>query len=72
VKIAVLNGPAREKHFELRKEIAYIGRGRENDLAIDDPSVSRVHPRIIKRGCKYFIEDMRRRYGLPRSSTTFL
>jgi diguanylate cyclase (GGDEF)-like protein len=63
VKIALLSGSARKKYFELPKEIAYIGRGQENDIAIDDPSVSRVHARIIKKGCKYFIEDMGSRNG---------
>jgi len=63
VKIAILSGSPRKKHFELQKELAYIGRGRENDVVIDDPSVSRVHARIIKKDSRYFIEDMGSRNG---------
>jgi len=63
VKISVLSGSAQRKIFEVQKETAYIGRGHENDVAIDDPSVSRVHARITERGCKYFIEDMGSRNG---------
>jgi diguanylate cyclase (GGDEF)-like protein len=43
--------------------MVYVGRGAENDLSIDDPSVSRVHARILKEGCIYYIEDMKSRNG---------
>jgi len=63
VKIAVLSGSAQRTIFEFQKQIAYIGRGHENDVAIDDPSVSRVHARITYRECRFFIEDMGSRNG---------
>lgn len=63
MKISVLKGSASARHFEVQKEIVYLGRGVENDISLDDPSVSRVHARIVKRGCKYFVEDMGSRNG---------
>ena len=63
MKVAVLSGSARKRLFELQKEIAYIGRGPENDIAIDDPSVSRVHAKLVQKGSRYFIEDMGSRNG---------
>jgi diguanylate cyclase (GGDEF)-like protein len=63
VKISVLNGSTLKSCFESDKEMVYIGRGAENDLTIDDPSISRVHARILKEGCFYYIEDMKSRNG---------
>ena len=63
MKVTVLSVSTGKRNFELQKEITYIGRGRENDIAIDDPSVSRVHAKIVKKGSKYFIEDMGSRNG---------
>ncbi len=63
MKISVLNGSSLKTCFESEKEMIYIGRGTENDLSIDDPSVSKVHARIFKEGCLYYIEDLKSRNG---------
>jgi diguanylate cyclase (GGDEF)-like protein len=63
VKISLLNSSTQKSCFESDKELVYVGRGAENDLSIDDPSVSRVHARILKENRVYYIEDMKSRNG---------
>lgn len=63
MKVSILSGSAPEKHFELDREISYLGRGHENDIIVDEPSVSRVHARIIRKGSQYFVEDLGSRNG---------
>ena len=36
--------------FELRTEVTTVGRGEGVDIALDDPSVSRLHAEIVRRG----------------------
>jgi len=63
VKIAILSGSAPEKQFEVEEDVAYLGRGHDNHITIDEPSVSRVHARITRRGATYFVEDLGSRNG---------
>jgi diguanylate cyclase (GGDEF)-like protein len=63
LKISVLNISSLNRCFESDKETIYVGRGAESDLSIDDPSVSKVHAKIVKEGGVYYIEDMKSRNG---------
>ena len=45
-----------------QKEVK-IGRGREADLQLPDPSVSRLHAKIFRVGRQYFLSDLRSRNG---------
>ncbi len=45
--------------FELK-----IGRHSENDVVIEDKSVSRFHARLFCRGNKYFIENVQGQNGI--------
>jgi hypothetical protein len=49
----------------LRPEVTTIGRGRGVDIRLDDPSVSRLHAEIVRRGPYVYIVDM----GLSRNGT---
>jgi hypothetical protein len=49
----------------LRDEITTIGRGHGVDVKLDDPSVSRLHAEIIRRGPYIYISDL----GLSRNGT---
>jgi len=40
-----------------------VGRGLENDIVIDDMSMSRLHAQILKEGDDYFLEDVQSRNG---------
>ena len=49
----------------LRGEVTTIGRGTGVDVAIDEPSVSRLHAEIVKRGPHYYVADL----GLSSNGT---
>lgn len=49
----------------LRPDVTTVGRGRGVDVRLDDPSVSRLHAEIIRRGPYVYVVDM----GLSRNGT---
>src|ERR1700729_1027386 len=49
----------------LRYEITTIGRSLRVDIRLDDPSVSRLHAEIVRRGPYFYIADL----GLSRNGT---
>jgi len=62
-KLYILNGPEMGRSFELRDVATYVGRSLENDIRIEEKTVSRRHLKIIKRGDKYFITDLESQNG---------
>ena len=54
----IIGGPEKGRSFELSAGSTSLGRGQENDIQVEDPSVSRNHLRIsCTEGC-YLIEDL--------------
>jgi len=53
------------EEIPLRDEITTIGRGLRVDVRLDDPSVSRLHAEIVRRGPYYYVADL----GLSRNGT---
>src|ERR1700741_4468379 len=49
----------------LRSEVTTVGRGIGVDVRLDDPSVSRLHAEIVRRGPYIYIADL----GLSRTGT---
>src|SRR5260370_14232317 len=49
----------------LREDVTTIGRGRSVDVHLPDPSVSRLHAEIIRRGPYAYVTDL----GLSRNGT---
>lgn len=49
----------------LRDEVTTIGRGRDVDIRLRDPSVSRLHAEIVRRGPYVYVADL----GLSRHGT---
>jgi hypothetical protein len=49
----------------LRPEVTTIGRGRGVDIKLDEPSVSRLHAELIRRGPYVYVVDL----GLSRNGT---
>lgn len=55
LNVSISNGMSIEIRLGLRE--IRIGRGREADLQLPDPSVSRLHARIFRVGEQYFLSD---------------
>ncbi len=51
--------------FELGPEVTTVGRGRGVDIALDDPSVSRLHAELVRRGEHVYVSDL----GLSTNGT---
>lgn len=62
-KLHILNGPKIGRSYELSDAATYIGRSFDNDIQIKDITVSRRHAKIVKRGNKYFITDLKSQNG---------
>ena len=53
------------EEIPLRDEVTTIGRGLGVDVRLDDPSVSRLHAEIMRRGPYFYLADL----GLSRNGT---
>jgi pSer/pThr/pTyr-binding forkhead associated (FHA) protein len=62
-KLYFVNGPEAGRPFELKEGPTYIGRSTDNDIQIEDKTVSRKHLRILKKANKYYITDLKSRNG---------
>ena len=49
----------------LNGEVTTVGRGLAADVRLEDPSVSRLHAEIVRRGPYYYVTDL----GLSRNGT---
>ena len=61
--IHILNGPEKGKSYDLINGTIDIGRSPENDINMNDRSVSRKHLRIHREGNAYFIKDLQSTNG---------
>ncbi len=62
-KLFVLNGSEKGMVYDLGEEIVYLGRAPDNHIQIKEKHVSRRHLKIVRKGEKYFIEDLRSTNG---------
>jgi DNA-binding CsgD family transcriptional regulator len=51
--------------FALTGDVTTVGRGRGVDIALDDPSVSRLHAELVRRGEHVYVSDL----GLSTNGT---
>jgi len=51
--------------FPLGSDITTVGRGAGVDISIDDPSVSRLHAELVRRGMHVYVSDL----GLSTNGT---
>lgn len=51
--------------FELHNEVNTVGRGEGVDISLDDPSVSRLHAELVRRGPHVYVSDL----GLSSNGT---
>ncbi len=61
LSVSISNGMSVEVRLGLRE--VRIGRSREAELQLPDPSVSRLHARIFRVGAQYFLADLGSRNG---------
>jgi signal transduction histidine kinase/pSer/pThr/pTyr-binding forkhead associated (FHA) protein/ActR/RegA family two-component response regulator len=57
-KLYIVKGPEEGRCFALNDDIIYVGRSPDNDIQIDDSSISRRHLKVLRKGNRYFIEDL--------------
>ena len=55
----VLNGPAKGRSYRLREGENFIGRAIDNDIRIEDKTLSRKHAKIVLKGSRFFITDLK-------------
>ncbi len=55
----VLSGPGKGRSFRLREGENYVGRSIDNDIRIEDRTLSRKHARIVLKGGRFFITDLK-------------
>jgi diguanylate cyclase (GGDEF)-like protein len=63
ITLFVHNGPLKGREAQIHKESASIGRGPDNDIRINEPSVSKSHAKIYEDSRGYSIEDLRSQNG---------
>jgi diguanylate cyclase (GGDEF)-like protein len=63
IKVFVTNGPEQGPSFVLNGNTAQIGRDQENEVRLNEASVSRRHAKIYRNNNQYYIEDLKSRNG---------
>ena len=62
-KLYVLNGLDVDSSFQLEEGSNTVGRSFENDITLQDKTVSRQHLRIVKDADRYFVMDLESKNG---------
>ena len=62
-KLDILNGSYKIQSFDLKNDEIYIGRASDNDIQIEDKTVSRNHLKLIRKENEYFIRDLKSTNG---------
>jgi sigma-B regulation protein RsbU (phosphoserine phosphatase) len=58
IKLYILNGLKRGRSFEIKGATTFVGRAPDNDIQIEDNSVSRKHLKILRNRDKFLVEDL--------------
>jgi len=62
-KLFIMNGPNKGKSFDFSGNTAYVGRLPDNDIQINDKTISRKHLRIQRKGDNFIIRDLNSKNG---------
>ena len=62
-KLHVMNELSEVQSYDLERDTIYVGRAADNDIQVKDKFVSRQHLKVVRRGDKYFIEDLKSTNG---------
>jgi pSer/pThr/pTyr-binding forkhead associated (FHA) protein len=61
INLYIISGPQIGRSFELQEGECLLGRSPQNDICIDDKTMSRKHLRIVVEEDRYFITDLKSR-----------
>ena len=61
--LVILNGPEIGRTLQVREGVAFLGRALDNDIQIEDRTISRKHLKIESIRGKYFVTDLSSRNG---------
>jgi signal transduction histidine kinase len=67
--LEVIRGDVPEKIRFLRPRAHTIGRARYNDIALNEPSISKTHARLDYRDGRFFVQDLESRHGVYVNAT---
>jgi pSer/pThr/pTyr-binding forkhead associated (FHA) protein len=59
MKLNILNGPEIGRSFEMKQSVSFLGRSLDNEIRIQDRTVSRKHLKIVIKEERYFITDLK-------------
>jgi hypothetical protein len=59
MNLYILNGPEIGRSVKLREGISLLGRSLDNDIRIQDETVSRKHLKIVVKRGRYFVTDLK-------------
>jgi two-component system, NtrC family, sensor kinase len=62
-EIFIVSGPEKGRSIPFEADTVVLGRAPENEIQVNDKSISRRHLRIERRGGQYFIRDLGSRNG---------
>jgi len=62
-KLYIIKGLKRSYSFDIKSAATFVGRAPDNDIQIENNSVSRKHMKILRKGDKFFIEDLKSQNG---------
>ena len=62
-KLYIIKGLKRSYSFDIKNAATFVGRAPDNDIQIENNSVSRKHMKILRKGDKFFIEDLKSQNG---------
>ena len=62
-ELVILNGPEIGGSLQVRRGVSYLGRSLDNDIRIDDKTISRKHLKIENTKGKLFVTDLSSRNG---------
>ena len=63
IKLYMMDGSDEGQSFDLKTDIVYVGRSPDNHIQMKDKFISRKHIKILNKGDKYFVEDLKSKNG---------
>lgn len=63
VDLLILNGPEIGRTIEVNEGVKFLGRSKDNDIRIEDETVSRKHLKMVVKKGSYFVTDLKSQNG---------